>query len=128
MQRSKQVALAFLLGALLTGAVMGFAAARAIDAPVAGARPAPSFRDSVAKVLELSPAQRDSLDRILDQRNEHMRQAMAPVKPQLDSIKNVSRDQIRQMLTPAQRETFEALLAQQERERAPKPPSTGHQP
>lgn len=131
MQRSKQVALAFLLGALLTGGVMGFAVARTMDAPAATTRPAnppTAYRDSVARVLELDAAQRVRLDSILDQRNAHMREAMAPVRPQLDSVKNVARDQIRQMLTADQRAKFEALLAQQERERAAKATSTRPQP
>lgn len=130
MQRSKQTALAFLLGSLLTGGVMGFAVARSMDAPPA-ARPngAPAtYRDSVARALALSAAQRLRLDSILDQRNANMRLAMAPVRPQLDSIKAIARDQMRQMLTPAQRETFEALLAQQRRDRAAKAPPSRPSP
>ena len=125
MQRSKQYALMFLLGSLLTGAVMGFAAARMVrpDAPAAST---PSFRAQVSEALALTPDQRGRFDSILDQRNEHMRRAMAPVQPELDSLKNHAREQIRLMLTPAQREKFEAYLAQQERERAgskaPTPP------
>ncbi len=124
MQRSKQHAIMFLLGALLTGGVTGFAVARTVAPPAAKACEPVSFRQQVARSLELDTAQARQLDAILDQRNAHLREAVQPVQPQLDSIKGRARDQIRQMLRPEQRTLFETFLADQEREKGAQTPST----
>ena len=124
MQRSKQHAIMFLLGTLLTGGVTGFAVARTVAPPAAKACEPVSFRQQVARTLGLDTAQVRQFDGILDQRNAHLREAVRPVQPQLDSIKGRARDQIRQMLRPEQRTLFEAFLADQDRERGAQTPST----
>ena len=117
MQRSKQHAIMFLLGTLLTGGVTGFAVGRTVAPPAAKACEPVSFRQQVARALELDTVQVRQLDAILDQRNDHLREAVRPVQPQLDSIKGRAREQIRQMLRPEQRTLFETFLASQEREK-----------
>jgi gas vesicle protein len=123
MNRSKQYALLFLLGALLAGGVMGFTAALTF----ASDRPTPNgqdFRRRFAEDLDLSESQRAAVDEILDERNRQLQTVLAPVRPQMDSIKNHARQQIRQLLDERQRARFEAYLAEQERERAQNKAST----
>ena len=117
MNRSKQYALLFLLGALLAGGVMGFTAALTF-AGDGSARNGQDFRRRFAEDLDLSESQRTAVDEILDERNRQLQTVLAPVRPQMDSIKNHARQQIRQLLDERQRARFEAYLAEQERERA----------
>lgn len=104
MQRSKQQALMFLLGAMLVGGVLGFSADRLWEKERGGhwARRARMYDD-----LALSGIQRARLDSLLDERNCQIRAVMAPVRPQLDSIKSVANRQIMAILTPEQRVKLE---------------------
>ena len=108
MQQSKNVAIAFLLGAVVVGGALGFTADRMmlrdrISRPESG-------RMSLADRLQLDAAQNAKLDSIVDER--HRRYVMSPLRPALDSIKMRARDEIRLMLTPAQRIEFEKVLAE----------------
>jgi Spy/CpxP family protein refolding chaperone len=47
-----------------------------------------------------------------------MRQLMKPIRPQLDSLRQSGRRQILDLLTPAQRERFQARM-KAEQEKAP---------
>ena len=110
MQQSKNLAIAFLLGAVIVGGALGFTADRVmlrdrIDQ-------VPAVRPRLADRLELDPVQRLRLDSIADDRNKRMDIVLAPVKPALDSIKERARDEIRSMLTPTQRAEFEKVLAE----------------
>lgn len=110
MQQSKNLAIAFLLGAVVVGGALGFTADRVmlrdrIDQ-------VPAVRPRLADRLELDPVQRLRLDSIADDRNKRMDIVLAPVKPALDSIKERARDEIRSMLTPTQRAEFEKVLAE----------------
>lgn len=109
--RSRQTATMFLLGALLTGGVLGFSANRVF----AGGRkplvqPQRQLRDQLAERLQLSPAQRERVDSILDDRHRQMTEVLKPVRPRMDSIRLNARANIRRILTPAQEVEFEAML------------------
>ena len=104
MQRSKQTALMFLLGAVLVGGVLGFSADRVFMAQEKHWAP----RMRMYKELGLSEAQQAAMDSLLDARNCQIGVVMKPVAPQLDSIKKAAHQQILQILTPEQRTTFEA--------------------
>lgn len=105
MQRSKQQALMFLLGAVLVGGVLGFSADRLFDdkerGPWAG-------RMRMYDDLALSEAQRVQMDSLLDDRNCQINAVMTPVRSQLDSIKAVANQQMMQLLTPEQQSRLEA--------------------
>lgn len=110
MQQSKNLAITFLLGAVLVGGALGFTADRVmlrdrID------RQAPG-RPKLADRLELDAAQRARLDSILDDRHRRWGLIMAPVQPSLDSLKARVRDDIRAMLNPTQLVEFEKVLAE----------------
>jgi len=115
MQRPKQQALMFLLGALLVGSVLGFSADR-----VFGRDPAPhgARRQAFYDDLGLSEPQRKTMDSLLDVRNCQIGSVMKPVKPQLDSIRDAAHKQVLQVLTPAQRDKLEQRRKEmEERER-----------
>ena len=110
MQQSKNLAIAFLLGAVVVGGALGFTADRMylrdrISRPEGG-------RPSLADRLQLDATQRARLDSLLDDRHRRMDLVMAPVRPTLDSIKAHTRDEIRLILNPTQRAEFEKVLAE----------------
>jgi hypothetical protein len=100
MHTPKQQALAFLLGALLVGGVVGFSADRVFrhdDTSIQAKRIA-MYDD-----LGLQPTQRAAMDSLLDARNCQFESVLTPIQPALDSIRNSTRTQIDRILTPAQR-------------------------
>jgi hypothetical protein len=116
MARSKLLALAFLLGALLVGGTLGFTSARLLGE----GRRAPDekrqeWRETLDERLELSAAQRDQLDSILDRRHRDITAVMAPVRPRLDSIRLRARGEIERMLDDGQRAEFRRILEEQQR-------------
>lgn len=111
MQQSKNVAMAFLLGTFLTGGVLGFSANRYMTRDqVCYAKGTSPLVQTMSERLALSPEQSARVDSILDNRAVQYKKAMAVVRPQIDSIKREARDQIRQVLSPDQREGFEAMV------------------
>jgi Spy/CpxP family protein refolding chaperone len=106
MQRSKQQALMFLLGALLVGAILGFSANRVFgdDAPTPG-------RQAMYDDLQLTASQRAAMDSLLDQRHCQISRTLATVEPKLDSIRASARAQMDRLLTPDQRRRLEARRA-----------------
>ncbi|MDB4886921.1 MAG: hypothetical protein JWN79_2359 [Gemmatimonadetes bacterium] len=105
MERPKQQALAFLLGALLVGGVVGFSADRVFrkdDATIA------SRRKAMYDDLGLSPAQRVALDSLFDARNCQYEVIVRPIQPAVDSLKLATRAQMDRLLTDDQRARLEA--------------------
>jgi hypothetical protein len=104
MQRPKQQALAFLLGAVLVGGVVGFSADRVFrrdDTSVAAKRKA-MYDD-----LDLRPAQRAALDSLYDARNCKYDSIFNAIRPALDSLKTVTRARTNAILTDEQRTKLE---------------------
>ncbi len=110
MQRSKQQALAFLLGAVLVGGVLGFSADRMFghERFTSSFGPRSKFFDD----LGLSNAQRNTLDSLQSARECEIGALLKPVQPQLDSIRASFRAQTRQVFTAQQL----ARLEQREKE------------
>jgi Spy/CpxP family protein refolding chaperone len=105
MQRPKQQALAFLLGAVLVGGVVGFSADRMFRQPddTIEARRQRMYDD-----LGLAQAQRVALDSVFDASNCQIDALYAPLQPAYDSIKATRRLQFNAILTPEQRTRLEA--------------------
>jgi hypothetical protein len=97
MERPNQQALAFLLGALLVGGVLGFSADRVLrqDELTPAQRRAQFYED-----IGITQEQRPVLDSLLDARNCRMDSVVKGVQPALDSIKAASRLQMDRLLTP----------------------------
>lgn len=113
MQRSKNLAVTFLLGAVLVGGVLGFTADRVMMRDQLRAREnSPRGRLRLADRLQLDSAQSAKVDSLLDDRRRHLDLIMATVRDQLDSVKMRSTDQIRLILTDEQRAKFDALIAE----------------
>ena len=105
MERPKQQALAFLLGALLVGGVLGFSADRVFrQAELTPAERRAAFYEDIG----ITAQQRPALDAILDDRNCRMDSVVKTVQPALDSIKAASRANMDRLLTPDQHARLEA--------------------
>jgi hypothetical protein len=104
MERPKQQALAFLLGALLVGGVVGFSADRVFrhdDTTIAARRKA-MYDD-----LGLAASQRVALDSLFDARNCQYEVIVRPIQPAVDSLKLATRAQMDRILTAEQRARLE---------------------
>ncbi|MEK7403452.1 MAG: hypothetical protein AABZ80_13940 [Gemmatimonadota bacterium] len=99
MQRSKQQAMMFLLGAVLVGGVLGFTADQMWNQK---SRRSWAPRQRMYDDLELTGAQRITMDSLLDDQNCQMGAVMKPVRPVLDSIRGTARQQMSSILTPEQ--------------------------
>lgn len=118
---SKKLAILFLVGALLVGATLTYAADRVMgDRDCAHSRSRIALRQQLAEDLLLSDAQRTQLDNILDRRHEDMTRVFAPVRPALDSIRYRARGEIIEMLDRKQQAVFREILEKQEKEKQEK--------
>jgi hypothetical protein len=117
MRGSKQLAMMFLLGAVLVGGVLGFTADRVVfrDQVCAKELTPQGARDQFAKDLSLTPAQRIVIDSILDMRHQQIAAVMKPVRPQIEAIKDSTRAQMTRALDVRQREKFEAMRQEMRR-------------
>jgi hypothetical protein len=100
MQRPKQQALAFLLGAVLVGGVVGFVSGRVTqheESTIA------SRRKALYDDLGLETRQRSAMDSLLDDSNCQLDALLQPLQPALDSVKFARRAQINLILNPDQR-------------------------
>ncbi len=112
MKDSRNLALMFLLGAFVTGGVLGFTANRYMSRDSAYLSSNESLMRLMSQRLRLSGEQQHAVDSLLDERSRQYRDAMAPIRPQMDSIKQAWREQIRRLLSEEQRREFEALIAE----------------
>ena len=104
MERPKQQAIAFLLGAVIVGGALGFSADRVLrNGELTPAQRRIAFYEDIG----VTSAQRPTLDSILDDRNCRMDSVVRTIQPTLDSIKSVSRVQIDRLLTPEQHARIE---------------------
>src|SRR5438128_9003656 len=102
MQRSKQQAVMFLLGAVLVGGVLGVSGTRIYQHQKFVEDFAPN-RNEFYKSLGLSAAQQARLDSLADAHACVMDSAFAPIKPKLDSIRRSFHAQESAIYTPEQR-------------------------
>ena len=126
MQRTKQQALMFLLGAALVGGAVGFSADRYMghEKFAANYGPRARFYDE----LGLSPTQRNSLDSLAFERDCAIRALLTPQKNSLDSLKARFQAERDSVLTKDQLQKFEALdkemRARRDAEQAKEPKRT----
>jgi Spy/CpxP family protein refolding chaperone len=108
MQRSKQQALMFLLGAVLVGGVLGFSAERVMGR--AGNEHSWAARTAMYDDLDLSPTQRAAMDSVIDEKNRRVDSLLKPVKQQIDSVRANARTQFYRIFTTEQRAKFETRV------------------
>ena len=119
MERSKGYAVIFLLGAFIAGGALGFAADRVINGERhREGRESPSYRQRLARQLDLSAQQQASIDSLIEQKHTQIVALYRPVRPQLDSLAVAARvisdstnAQIKRLLNPTQQEKFEKMRA-----------------
>ena len=113
MKQSKNLALMFLLGALLVGGALGFAADRvAVRDKLCAPVDRRGMRERMADDLGLTVEQRAALDTILDERHARLSALVQPIKPQLDAVRDTARQRIRRMLTAEQLAVFDEMQRQ----------------
>ena len=108
MRKSKSMAVGFLLGTLLCGGALGFSLDRVLTRPACDANTdREAVRAYMASKLQLTPLQRAQVDSLLDIRHRELSKIVAPVRPQLDSVREAARVQIKRLLDPAQQKRFQ---------------------
>jgi Spy/CpxP family protein refolding chaperone len=105
MQRSKQQAMMFLLGAVLVGGVLGFSAERVMLH--ASNDHSWAARAAMYDDLGLTMAQRAAMDSVLDEKNRKVDSLLKPVRAQIDSVRANARTQFYRIFTPDQRAKFD---------------------
>ena len=117
MRSSKSLALAFVLGALLVGGVVGFTADRVLgrddQAPRFFTRA--ELRERFAERLALTPAQRTKVDSILDRKRARMDSLLAPVRPAMKAVSDSTAQAIDVVLDARQRARFAEMRAENEK-------------
>ncbi len=117
-QRStRSLAVAFVLGALLVGGVLGFTADRVLGRDDACSRyvTRSELRSRFAERLELTPAQRVTIDSILDRKRATMDSIQAPVQAAMTAVSDSTRRRIDAVLDPEQRVKFAEMRADKDR-------------
>ncbi|WP_411279984.1 hypothetical protein [Gemmatimonas sp.] len=105
----------FILGAFLTGGVVGFAADRVVSPPRPNVFSDRAMVDELARELKLSPDQRVVIDSVWDWRRKESREIMKTVRPTLDAVRDSARVLMMNPLDDAQKMAFRALLERNQR-------------
>lgn len=103
MQRSKQQAMFFLLGALLVGGVVGASAIKVMDKkPVRVSARVQMYDD-----IGIDSAMRVRMDSVLDEMNCKTADIMASARPAMDSVRTEGFKTLTGMMTPEQRSAYD---------------------
>lgn len=132
--RVRRAALGALLLTLLVGVAIGWSAARwsahRHPAMGSGERGAMRLGDRFLDRLDLSAAQRARVDSVLERRRGQLAAFWSGPGTQLRAIVDSTRDEVRAVLTPAQRAVYDSIGARRRRERGggPRGPDLGAPP
>ena len=107
----------FVLGGLVGGAATSMAD-RKSRSKSHSERPRPSFVDRLQADLDLTPAQRDSVEAALDRHQPAMDSLWEQIRPQFQSERQAIRDAISAQLSPEQRAKYAELQRQDSLRRA----------
>jgi Spy/CpxP family protein refolding chaperone len=117
MKKSKSLAVGFLLGTLVCGGALGFSLDRVLTRPACDANTdRQAVRAYMANKLQLTPSQRAQVDSLLDIRHRELSKIVAPVRPQLDSVRAATRAQIKLLLDPSQQQRFQDWVDESKKE------------
>jgi hypothetical protein len=119
MRKSKSMAVGFLLGTLVCGGALGFSLDRVLTRPACDASTdRQAVRAYMASKLQLTPLQRAQVDSLLDIRHREISRIVAPVRPQLDSVREATRVQIKRLLDAGQQRRFQDWVDESKKEDA----------
>lgn len=109
--------MAFILGALLVGGVLGFTADRVFghDEACANHYTRVEMRKRFADKLQLSAEQRRQVDAILDGKRAKMDSVMAPVRAEMQAVSDSTTKRIEAVLDASQRAKFAEMRADHDR-------------
>ena len=107
MQRNKQQALMFLLGAVLVGGVLGFSADRVMSKKPQRV----SARERMYDDIGIAPDQRVKMDSVLDETNCKTQELMKSVRPAMDSMRAADKKALLGLMTEPQRAAYAAREA-----------------
>ena len=113
--KSKAWAISLLVAVAVVGLIAGAALAR-WTADGRGGRQ--TYSGYLTQQLHLSETQHDSVVAILLRHQPELHALFQTIRPQVDSARARVADEIRGILTPAQRETYQRLLDHDRAERA----------
>jgi hypothetical protein len=122
--RSKVLALVLLVAVFAAGGAVGVAVSgawrghRAADPEHRDRRATTSYADRLQTELNLSPAQHDTVERIVTGYQGHMDRIWAEMRPRMDSVRDGIRDQIMMVLDSTQQVRFRAMIARSDSVRA----------
>ncbi len=113
---------AWAIGLLVAVAVVGLVAGAALESWIGLGRVHCADRSTysgyLTRELKLTKAQHDSVVAVLHEHQPEMRAIIQVIRPQLDSARARVADEIRPILTPEQRESYQRLLDRDRAERA----------
>jgi len=119
LDRMRLMGVGLLLVTFMAGALSGAALDRVLTggdaepaAPERGRDDDSRPRSYVIDAVDMSEAQRGTIDAILEARTERMRSVWLEVEPRLDAITDSARTEIMEVLTPEQRAAYEEKLAE----------------
>ena len=126
LNRSKLAAVGLLAAVFLAGGLAGWGGREATDRDGhrSGRRGPDAMVDYLARELDLSSAQRDSVRAIFARHRPETDALWARVRPQFDSIKTRMRAEIDAQLTPEQRTRHQQLIDKAEHHRREREDST----
>ena len=120
-RRTRLLGLAMLMGAFVVGAIGGAAFERTLGArEPTDSEPCSTMSSPLQRKpgtmaidrIELTPTQRERIDRILDRRRTETDSVWRAQKPILRGIVDSTRSEIQALLTPEQRAEYDRLLAE----------------
>lgn len=125
LNRSKLTAVLLLVGVFALGVAAGVLGDNAVRHHQ---RPAdhPSYVDRLQHDLGLTPAQRDTVEKILNQYESQMRDLWSEVRPRVDTMRTQIRAQIATVLDEHQRELYRDMLARFDSARAAREREDAH--
>lgn len=114
---TKSLAMAFMLGALLVGGVLGFTADRVFghDEACANYFTRVEMRKRFAEKLGLSAEQKAAVEAILDRKRAAMDSVMAPVRDRMQAVSDSTTKRIEAVLDESQRAKFAQMRADHDR-------------
>jgi Spy/CpxP family protein refolding chaperone len=126
--RSKTSATLLLLATFALGGISGSIAYYLYQVRATAAQSQRSFRgsgphnpvDELASGLQLNPEQKQKLTVIIEQSGEKYRKLSREFRPQYEGIRQETRQAIREILMPEQKERFEEIIRREQERRRPR--------